>query len=120
METNYYLNKLCYVIAKGDEELLSKAEEYAAKVTQTPDKPKRKVNKFTPPTVEEVAAYCEERGNGIDAVSFIAHYEANGWTQGKNHAPIKNWKACITTWEKARGFNVAESKRKEQLLLGYQ
>lgn len=60
-------------------------------------KPKRK--RFTPPTLEEVKAYCEERNNNVDAERFIDYYSANGWVQGKGK-PIKDWKACIRTWEK--------------------
>lgn len=53
---------------------------------------------FKPPTVEEVKAYCQERGNNIDAESFVAFYESKGWMIGKNK--MKNWKSAITTWEK--------------------
>ena len=61
--------------------------------------PKRK--KFIPPTVDEVAAYCQERKNAIDPEYFVDHYEANGWRRGKT--PIENWKACVRTWEKNGG-----------------
>jgi hypothetical protein len=49
--------------------------------------------------VEEIAAYCRERKNGIDPERFWNHYEANGWVQGRGK-PIKNWKAAVVTWEK--------------------
>jgi hypothetical protein len=55
------------------------------------------IKKFIPPTIEEIAAYCEERQNGIDPVKFFNHYEASEWMRGKNK--IKNWKACVVTWE---------------------
>lgn len=61
-------------------------------------KPKRERKAFVKPTVEEVAAYCKERSNGIDPEAFIAHYESNGWMVGKN--PMQNWKMAIVTWEK--------------------
>ena len=54
--------------------------------------------KFTPPTVEEVKAYCEERNNGIDAEWFVAFYGSKGWKVGNQ--PMKNWKSAIITWEK--------------------
>lgn len=54
---------------------------------------------FQPPTVEEVKAYCEERKNGIDPERFHDYYTANGWVQGKGK-PIKDWKACVRTWER--------------------
>jgi hypothetical protein len=61
-------------------------------------KERKSSRRFTPPSVEEVADYCKERGNSIDPQGFIDHYEANGWVRGKT--PIKNWKACVHTWEK--------------------
>ena len=58
----------------------------------------KKLAKFTPPTQEEVTAYCQEKGYTFSPVTFFAHYEANGWVQGKGK-PIKNWKACCVTWQ---------------------
>lgn len=58
----------------------------------------KKNTSFVPPTVDEVAAYCEERENGIDAEQFVSYYEAGGWMRGKTK--ITNWKECIATWEK--------------------
>lgn len=60
------------------------------------DKPARA--RFTKPTIEEVQAYCRERGNSVDANRFVDYYEANGWKVGKN--PMKDWRAAIRTWEK--------------------
>jgi hypothetical protein len=54
--------------------------------------------RFTPPTREEVQAYCMERGNHVDAEAFIDFYTSKGWMVGKN--PMKDWKACVRTWEK--------------------
>lgn len=56
--------------------------------------------KFAPPSVEDVAAYCLERHNGIDPQAFVDHYEANGWMRGKTK--LKNWKAAVRTWEQKR------------------
>ncbi len=60
---------------------------------------KKTRKKFTPPTVEEVEEYCRDRNNGIDAGSFVDFYTANGWVQGKQGKPIKDWKACVRYWE---------------------
>lgn len=54
--------------------------------------------RFAPPSVEDVSAYCEERGNNVDPQHFVDYYTANGWTQGKGK-PVKDWKACVRTWE---------------------
>lgn len=58
----------------------------------------KKKKRFTPPTIEEVKAYCEERGNSIDAETFVNFYASKGWLVGKS--PMKDWKACVRTWEK--------------------
>ena len=58
----------------------------------------KKSSRFTPPTVEEVAAYCKERGNQVDPESFVNFYESKNWMIGKNK--MKNWKAAVITWEK--------------------
>jgi len=54
--------------------------------------------RFTPPTLEEVAAYCRERNNGVDPEKFIAFYASKGWKVGNQ--PMKDWKMCVITWEK--------------------
>ena len=54
--------------------------------------------RFVPPTVEEVRAYCLERGNLVDAQRFVDHYTANGWKIGGKSA-MKDWKAAVRTWE---------------------
>lgn len=56
---------------------------------------KRKV--FTKPTIEEIEQYCKERNNGINANAFYDFYESKDWYVGKNK--MKDWKACIRTWE---------------------
>lgn len=54
--------------------------------------------RFTAPSVDEVAAYCRERGNAVDAQRFVDFYAASGWMRGKT--PIRDWKACVRTWER--------------------
>ncbi len=53
---------------------------------------------FVKPTIEEIAAYCAERNNGIDAEAFFAFYESVGWKVGSK--PMKDWKSAVITWEK--------------------
>ena len=57
---------------------------------------------FTPPTLEDVTAYCLERKNNVDPQRWLDHYQSNGWRVGKN--PMKDWKAAVRTWERS-GFN---------------
>ena len=72
---------------------------------------------FVPPTIEQVQAYCTERGNRVNADAFIAFYESNGWKVGKN--AMKDWKAAVRTWEqrdnaKPQG-NTARQEKKSNL-----
>ena len=70
--------------------------------------------KFIPPTLDEVAAYCNERHNGISPSAFIDYYEARGWKYGTGK-PMVNWKAAVRTWEqkeKGRTHVQSEQQRK--------
>ena len=60
---------------------------------------KKTVTRFVPPTVEEVQAYCNERGNRVNPEAFVDFYSAKGWMVGKNK--MKDWKAAVRTWEKS-------------------
>lgn len=68
----------------------------------------KKRKRFTPPTVEEVAAYCGERNNRIDPQTFVDFYASKGWVVGKSK--MKDWKAAIRTWEKRDGNSQPERK----------
>lgn len=59
------------------------------------DKPPSR-HRFTPPTVEEVRAYCTEKGYTVDPQRFVDYYTSVGWRVGKN--PMKDWKAAVRTW----------------------
>lgn len=56
--------------------------------------------RFTPPTIEEVRAYCLERSNEVNPDSFIDYYTANGWKVGRN--PMRDWKAAVRQWEQRK------------------
>ena len=71
------------------EEVTAPTDARAASLARTPMKR---------PTLEEVQAYVTEKGYSVDAESFIAFYESNGWKVGKN--PMKSWRAALVTWQK--------------------
>lgn len=54
--------------------------------------------RFTPPTVEDVASYCRERGNAVDAQRFVDFYASKGWKVG--NAGMKDWHAAVRNWER--------------------
>lgn len=56
------------------------------------DPPKRS-GRFVPPTVEQVAEYCESRGWAIDAQKFVDFYSSKGWKVGR--VAMKDWKAAV-------------------------
>jgi len=65
------------------------------------DRLDKNIRGFTPPSIDEVSAYCTERNNGIDPQHFVDFYEAKGWMVGKNK--MKDWKAAVRTWEGRQG-----------------
>lgn len=61
---------------------------------------------FLKPTLQEIKNYCNERNNDVDAERFYNFYESKGWMVGKNK--MKDWKACVRTWEKKNNDNLPE------------
>ena len=57
------------------------------------------LKRFVPPTEDEVALYCIERRNHVNAQKFVDYYSSNGWKVGRN--PMKDWKAAVRTWERS-------------------
>lgn len=84
-------------VANADKE---EGEEEGKGEYSPPKSPSKGERVFRKPTVEEVAAYCEERRNGVDAQTFVDFYTSKGWLVGKN--PMKDWKAAVRTWERSR------------------
>lgn len=62
--------------------------------------PPKKPQRFVRPTLDEIAAYCAERKNGVDARTFFDFYESKGWTVGNSR--MRDWRACVRTWERRR------------------
>lgn len=60
---------------------------------------KEKRGRFSPPTLSEVAEYCRERGNTVNAQRFCDFYGRQGWRLN-NGQPMKDWKAAVRLWER--------------------
>ena len=58
---------------------------------------------FKKPTIDEITNYCKERKNTINPNSFYDFYESKNWLIGKSK--MKDWKACIRTWEQRQQSN---------------
>ena len=75
------------------------------------------LKRFSPPTLEEVRAYCLEKNIKVDPERFIDHYTSNGWKVGRN--PMKDWKAAVRNWgrsdfeHKKQATTEPESKYRE-------
>lgn len=78
---------------------------------------KEKRIRFSPPTVEDVSAYCKERKNRVDAQRFVDFYASKGWKVGQN--PMKDWKAAVRTWEQ-RDNNPVQAPVKQVRAAQYQ
>lgn len=65
-------------------------------VADKPPPPARK--KFTPPSLDEVTEYVQERGSRVDPQGFIDFYASKGWMVGKSQ--MKDWKAACRNAEK--------------------
>ena len=90
---------------KEKEKEREKEDPYGSK-----KKERKSAPRFSPPTVDEVAAYCQERGNTVDAERFVDFYAAKGWKVGANS--MQDWKAAVRTWERGdnRGRKRAQSE----------
>ena len=74
------------------------------------EKESRKSNRFAPPSVDDVRAYCLERGNNIDPDKFVDYYTGNGWMIGRNK--MKDWRAAVRSWER-NDFNSGNKQQKK-------
>lgn len=107
------------ILPKGQMDLPERANQFSQKGEPIPDNntdnnpnnntDREKRKRFTPPTVEEVRAYCQERNNSIDPDAFVDYYTARGWKYGQGK-PVADWKAAVRTWERR------ESKPKKSSL----
>ena len=55
--------------------------------------------RFTPPTLDDVTAYCRERNNNIDPQHFLDYYQRQNWRLA-NGVHMADWKAAVRTWER--------------------
>ncbi len=67
-----------------------------------------RASRFTPPTVDEVRAYCQERGNSVDPERFVDFYASKGWLVGKSK--MKDWHAAVRSWERSDSQQKAQDR----------
>lgn len=76
------------------------------------DKEKDNIKRFTPPSQDEVRAYCQEKGYAVDAERFVDFYESKGWYVGKNK--MKDWKAAVRNWNRSQRQELTDEAGKRQ------
>ena len=101
--------KKCIPSPQNDGDPPHKIMEDNKTINNTFNNTTNKGTRFTPPSVDEVNDYCDQRNNSVDPQTFIDFYQAKGWMVGKNK--MKDWKACVRTWETNRK---QRSKPKQQ------
>lgn len=55
--------------------------------------------RFVPPTVDEVAAYVQEKGYHFAPAEFMAYYETRNWIPNGAKRQMTSWRSACTTWE---------------------
>lgn len=55
-----------------------------------------KRKKFTPPTLEQIKAYVEEKALDVDPEWFFNYFEAGNWHDSTGK-PVKSWKQKLWT-----------------------
>lgn len=77
----------------------------------------RKPDRFSPPTLEEVTQYRNERHSNVDPEHFIDFYTSKNWMVGKNK--MKDWKAAFRGWEyRNKTESAAAAKNKKSIFDG--
>ena len=112
LEKNGYITRVL-IYRQGSKEILSRYIKLVDKpslkmctdntninITNTNLTDSNTKGSFVKPTIIDINEYCKERKNNVDADTFFNFYESKDWLIGKNK--MKNWKACIITWEKSR------------------
>ena len=58
---------------------------------------------FTPPTLEEIESYIQEKSYDVDPKKFFDYFSEGGWIDSRGN-PVRNWKQKIITWSKKTGI----------------
>lgn len=96
---------------EGEGEGEGEKEEKGVKADKPPTR-----HRFSPPTVDDVKAYCQEHGYSVDAGRFVDYYESNGWMVGRNK--MKDWKAAVRSWNRKENVNHGKIEHQHQWSVG--
>lgn len=73
------------------------------------DKKQKRKKEAIPNSIEDVEAYINEMGYGLNAQEFWDKNEMRGWKLN-NGRPIEDWQACVRTFERNRKKWAKEKK----------
>lgn len=83
-------------LAKGTYTADLEAVAYACYKTH---RKRRKQEGFSPPTVDEVRAFCTGEKLTVDPEAFVDHYTSNGWKVG-GKTRMLDWRATCRNWHR--------------------
>ena len=87
----------CHSVTSRNATEKSRVEENRDKLS-IGEPPKEKRKRFTPPTLEEVRAFCTANGLTWSPQRFIDHYAAGGWKLSGGR-PMADWQAAARNWK---------------------
>lgn len=110
-------NKKLKNFTTGSEEILPQEvkKPHSNNNREKERKDNNRVNRFIPPTLDDIKEYCRERNNSVDPEKFYNYYESNGWKVGRNG--MKDWRAAVRTWE--RNDRSRTSRQREDEMNSY-
>lgn len=111
------------VVTSRNESYQEKEKEKDEEEDEEKDKDKESVKRararFTPPSVDEVRAYAQEKGyRDFDAERFVDFYASKGWLVGKSR--MKDWKAAVRNWNRGYSAPKGDGKTEKNAALNYQ
>ena len=53
--------------------------------------------RFTPPTIDDIRAYCSEKSLSVDPDEFFRYFSEGHWIDSKGNK-VRNWKQKLLTW----------------------
>lgn len=59
----------------------------------------KKAKPFSPPSLEEVCAYIQDKALQVDGKRFFDYYDANDW-RDRDNKPVRSWKQKCITWDR--------------------
>ena len=84
----------------------SPSQSHSSIPTESKTEKRETRKRFTPPTIEEITEYCQEKG--VDPNKWHDHYSSNGWKVGRNK--MTDWKAAVRTWSRNE-FNGKDAQK---------